>query len=126
MSSYAEIADVEAGFRDLSEDEEARCTQLLAEAAIMIDAIAKDAAEDVKKLVSCRMVRRAIGSAEGDITYPVGATQGSASAMGYTQSWTITGGSSGAQYLTKFEKQILGVGSKLGSYSPIEELTSDD
>ena len=52
---------------------------------------AADAA--IKKIVSCRMVIRALG--DGSVSgVPMGATQGSMSALGYSQSWTISGGGS--------------------------------
>lgn len=121
--SYAEPADVEAGFRVLSDEERARCSALLAEAAILIDACSPDAADDRKRLVSCRMVRRQLGAGADDISFPVGTTQGTASALGYSQSWTMSGGSVGELYLSKLEKKLLGVGSKLGAHSPLEELT---
>lgn len=56
--SYAELQDVEAGFRVLSDEERSRCTALLSEAALIIDTYNADADADRKRLVSCRMVRR--------------------------------------------------------------------
>ena len=50
------------------------------------------------------------------------ATQASASALGYQQSWTVSGGSVGELYLSKLEKKLLGVGSRLGAHSPLEDL----
>lgn len=127
MSAYAVVSDVEAGFRTFDADEKDKCAQLLQEAAVMIDACAVSASEEVKKLVSCRMVRRAIGAAgDGNISFPMGATQGSASALGYTQSWTIGSGSNGELYFSKNEKQMLGLGNRIGSYSPVEELVKHD
>lgn len=123
--SYAELQDVEAGFRVLSDEERGRCTALLSEAAIIIDAYNADADADRKRLVSCRMVRRQLGeddSGDGGVTFPMGATQGTATALGYSQSWTMSGGSSGELYLSKLEKKLLGVGSKLGAHSPLEDL----
>ena len=55
--------------------------------------------------------------------YPMGASQGSATALGYTQSWTMSGGSSGELYLSKLEKRLLGLGSRVGAHSPLEDLT---
>ena len=104
---YATLADVEAGFRTLEEDEQRRCLALLEEAATIIDTCSENAAPDRKQLV----------------LYPMGATQGSASAMGYTQSWTMSGGSSGELYLSKLEKRLLGLGSRVGAHSPLEDLT---
>ena len=53
---------------------------------------------------------------------PRGATQGPATALGYSQSWTMSGGSTGELYLSKLEKKLLGVGSRLGAHSPLEDL----
>ena len=121
---YAETEDVEAAFRELTGDERTRCTALLSEAALIIDAYNADADADRKRLVSCRMVRRQLGEDDsGDaVTFHMGATQGTATALGYSQSWTMSGGSSGELYLSKLEKKLLGVGSKLGAHSPLEDL----
>ena len=118
--TYAEVFDVEAGFRALSKDEKARCAALLSEAAIIIDAYNPDAGEDAKRLVSCRMVRRQLGESdsEGGVSFPMGSTQGTATALGYSMS----GGSSGELYLSKLEKKLLGVGSRVGARSPLEDL----
>ena len=119
--AYATIEDIENRMiRDLTTDEEAVCTNLLEDAAVIIDAYNADADTDAKKVVSCRMVIRSIGSTDSDI--PIGATQGSMSAMGYSQSWTVSNGSVGELYLTKLDKKLLGVGNRIGSYSPVEEL----
>ena len=111
MAAYATIADVQARMtRDMSTDEETVCSTLLDDAAVIIDAAAPNASTDAKKVVSCRM----------------GATQGSMSALGYSQSWTIgSGGSTGELYLGKSERQILGVGNSIGSYSPVQELVPE-
>lgn len=122
--AYATVQDVENGYRDLSQAEEAICSALLDEAAIIIDAYASGASADNKKLVSCRMVRRAMSS--DSQAYPLGATQGSVAAGGYSQSWTISGGAVGELYLSKLEKKLLGVGNAIGSYSPLEELVCND
>ena len=52
--------------------------------------------------------------------YPIGASQGSASALGYTQSWSMAGGAVGEIYLSKLDKKLLGVGSRIGAHSPLE------
>lgn len=118
--AYATVTEVEAGFRTLTSDERFVCEQLLEEAAVIIDAYNKDAGDSAKEVVSCRMVRRALG--DGMSSVPMGASQGSVSALGYSQSWTMTGGSSGELYLGKIEKKLLGVGDRIGSYSPVEGL----
>lgn len=119
--AYATIEDIENRLlRDLSEDEETVCTSLLDDAAAIIDAYNANATKEAKKVVSCRMVIRAIGS--GDVDVPVGATQGSMSALGYVQSWTMSNGSTGELYIGKLDRKLLGVGNKIGSYSPVQEL----
>ena len=107
--TYAEVFDVEAGFRALSKDEQTRCAALLSEAAIIIDAYNPDAGADVKQLVSCRMVRRQLGEDDstGGVSFPMG---------------SMSGGSSGELYLSKLEKKLLGVGSRVGARSPLEDL----
>lgn len=118
---YASVSDVEAGFRRLEEDESERCDALLEEAAVVIDAFNEKAAVERKRLVSCRMVRRQLGPADQSvIAFPTGASQGSASALGYTQSWTMSGGSVGELFLSKLEKQLLGAGNRIGTRSPLE------
>ena len=99
---------------------------LLAEAGIVIDAYSQDAPFERKQLVSCRMVRRQLDAGpggQGTAMYPMGATQASASALGYQQSWTVSGGSVGELYLSKLEKRLLGVGDKIGAHSPLEDMT---
>lgn len=118
--AYATYEDVEAGFRELDSDEQEIATSLLEEAAIIIDAYNSAAGGNAKKVVSCRMVRRAIGDSDTS-SFPLGATQGTMSAGGYSQSWTLSGGSTGELYISKQDKKILGVGNSIGSYSPVEE-----
>lgn len=118
---YATIDDVEHGFRTLDADEQEKCAYLLEEAAVIIDAYSKNASVEKKKTVSCRMIRRAIGSGD-QYDVPMGASQGSMSAMGYSQSWTMTNGSVGELYISKLEKTLLGAGNRIGSYSPVEDM----
>jgi len=57
---------------------------------------------------------------------PMGATQGSMSGLGYSQSWTIGGGgSTGELYISKADRLLLGVGNTIGSYSPVQELVPE-
>ena len=120
---YASVSDVETGFRALDEDESARCDALLEEAAVVIDAFSAEAEESRKKLVSCRMVRRQLGAdSQSAGMFPAGASQGTVTALGYSQSWTMSGGAVGELYLSKLEKQLLGVGNRIGAHSPVEEL----
>ena len=120
--NYATIEQIEAGFRSLSEDEKAVCEQLLIESAVIIDSYNVNAADDAKAVVSCRMIRRAIGSEGAAVNFPIGTTQGSVAALGYSASWTNSNGSSGELYLSKIEKKLLGVGNSIGSRSPIEDI----
>lgn len=119
IRSYATAEELEAGFRELNADEQRKAEALLEEAAIIIDAYNDEADLEAKRLVSCRMVRRSLG--DGQSSFPMGATQGSMSAGGYTQSWTVgAGGSSGELYLNKLEKKLLGLGARIGARSPLE------
>ena len=120
--AYASVEDVQARMnRELSESEQQLCATLLDDAAIIIDAYNAAASENIKQVVSCRMVIRQLGDGT-DIGVPIGATQGSMAGLGYSQSWTVTNGSTGEMYLSKLDKQLLGVGNKIGSYSPVQEL----
>lgn len=123
---YATVSDVEAGFRELSEAEAAACEALIQEAAIIIDHYNVYADDDAKRLVTCRMVRRQLGNGQEEASaFPMGSTQGSVSALGYSQSWTMGSGSAGELYLGKLEKKLLGVGNRIGSHSPLEGLCND-
>lgn len=97
------------------------CSTLLDDAAVIIDAYNANAIADAKKIVSCNMVIRKLGDGE-DSGIPIGATQGSMSGLGYSQSWSISSGSTGEMYLSKVDKKILGVSNQIGAYSPVEEL----
>ena len=121
--AYATVSDVQARMlRTLSTDEEALCGTFLDDVAVMIDGTNTSATADIKKVVSCRVVIRALGDGS-DIGVPMGATQGSMSGLGYSQSWTISsGGSVGVLYFDKTEKKMLGLSNLIGSYSPSQEL----
>ena len=120
--AYATVNDVQARMtRQMSEAEQGVCSNLLDDAAVIIDAYNSNADTGAKKLVSVRMVIRAIGDGT-DAGIPMGATQGSMSALGYSQSWTISAGAAGELYIGKLEKKLLGTGDKIGSYSPTQEL----
>ena len=124
--AYATVADVqERMINTMSEAQETVCAALLEDAAVLIDAYAPAADAEVKKVVSCRMVARAIGDGS-DSGIPAGASQGSMSALGYSQSWTMAGGSTGEVYMSKTERKMLGVGDRIGSYSPVEEMVCEE
>jgi len=122
MAAYATIEDVQGRMtRTLSESEITVATNFLEDAAVLIDVFNETATADAKKLVSCRMVIRAIGDGESNI--PVGASQGSMAALGYSQSWTMGSNASvGQLYLDRTDKSILGGGSKIGTHSPLEDM----
>ncbi len=123
--AYATVSDVQARMtREMTQSEQDVCSNLLDDAAVIIDAYNSEADTNAKKLVSVRMVIRAIGDGT-DAGIPMGATQGSMSALGYSQSWTIGAGSAGELYLGKLEKKLLGCGDAIGSYSPTEELVRE-
>lgn len=121
--AYATIEDVlSRTTHTFTEDEQRVITALLGDAGLMIDAYNANASADAKCTVSCNMVLRVVGQED---SYPIGATQGSMGAGGYSQSWTMgSGGASGQLYLSKADKMLLNGGGadKIGSYSPVQEL----
>lgn len=121
--AYATLSDVQDRItRAISDEEAGVVNALLDDAAILIDASNTTANDAAKMVVSCRMVIRALG--DGNDNLPVGATQGSMSGLGYSQSWTIgNSGSIGELYLTKTDRRLLKLGDMIGSHSPTEDLT---
>lgn len=118
MAAYASVEDVKSRMsRCLSAEEAAVCEVLLEDAAAIIDGPAANAPPSAKKIASARMVIRALGDGN-DMGVPIGATQGSQAALGYSQSWTMSGGL-GELYLTKTEKQLLGIGDCIGAANPL-------
>ena len=124
-TAYATAEDVALRLgRALTVAETARVTVLLQDAAVLIDTVAPKATDEVKQIVSCRMVLRTVDTGEG---VPIGATQGTQSALGYSQSWTVgTGGATGELYLSRADRRLLGLGNAIGSYSPVEELAGPE
>ena len=118
--AYATYTDVEARLgRTLSADEQTTVTTQLSDAADIIDSYNANASAEAKKIVSCRMIIRWLDTG---LDIPIGATQGSQSGLGYSQSWTVGGGGSNGQlYVDKTDKKLLGVGNKIGSHSPLED-----
>lgn len=120
--AYATVQDVQARMSvTMTETQQNICSNLLDDAAIIIDDFNINASTENKKIVSIRMVQRAL-NVDSDI--PLGATQGSMSALGYSQSWTMGANSSvGELYLNKLEKQMLGKGNQIGCTSVLEYMT---
>jgi len=124
--AYATVEDVQARMsRTMSASEQAVCSNLLNDAAVIIDTYNVNATADSKKVVSCRMVMRAIGDGDGG-GIPMGATQGSQSGLGYSESWTIGSGSAGELYIGKQEKKLLGSDNNIGASNPLEVLTGGE
>lgn len=123
--AYATISDIEGRItRTLSLTEKTVATNLLDDVAVLIDAYNVNASADAKKIVSCNAVIRAIGNGDTDI--PIGATQGTQSALGYSQSWTIgSGGSTSELYLSRTDKKLIGASNSIGSYSPVQGLINE-
>ena len=120
--AYATIEDIQGRItRTLTPSEITVCNNLLNDVAILIDSCNANASADAKKVVSCNSVIRAIGNGDSDI--PIGATQGTPSALGYSQSWTIgSGGSISELYLSRTDKKFLGASNSIGSYSPVQDI----
>ena len=120
--AYATVADVQARMSTTMDTTQQNiCSNLLDDSAVIIDGFNANASADVKKIVSIRMVQRALNV---DTDIPLGATQGRMSALGYSQSWTMGSNSSvGELYLNKLEKQMLGCGNSIGFRSPLEYMT---
>ena len=118
--AYATVEDVMVRMtKDLSKKERNICEALLEDVALLIDNMNEEATADAKKAVSCRVVSR-IMSSGADNNIPIGASQG------YAQSWSMgNSGAVGELYLTKAEKQMLGVGNRIGSHSPVEDLCKE-
>lgn len=121
MTTYATYEDVQKRLgKTFTTSETEICGILLERAALEIDAYNVNASADVKKSVSVESVARAM-SESSDI--PMGASQGSMSALGYSQSWTLSsGGTVGSVYLSKSDKKLLGVGNQIGASNPLSVL----
>lgn len=116
---YATVEDIQKRCRRELAEEWDFCESMIGDAAVIIDAYNKKASEEAKKLVTCNMVIRAIG--DGDTSQiPIGANQGTISALGYSQTWSMSNGSARELYLSKTDKKILGSGTKIGFASSIE------
>jgi hypothetical protein len=108
---YATWEDVQAGWRPLTADEQARATDLLEEAAVEINAIAPLADPptvgelEARQVVSKRMVRRAMSVAVDALG--VGSIQQGAGPYQETRNFTNPAGD---LYLTKADRRLLGVG----------------
>lgn len=116
--AYATVSDVQARMtHTMTTDEQTVCSNLLDDSAVIIDAYNEESTVEAKKLVSIRMVLRSMNV---DESIPMGATQGSMTALGYSQSWTMgTNASTGELYLNRTEKKLLGCGNSIGASNPL-------
>lgn len=121
--AYATITDVQARLPEGQSVDAQLCNSLLNDIAVLIDAYNEDAETSAKKIVSCRAVIRAVKSNMDAM--PIGATQGTYSALGYSQTFTISNGSVGQLYLDKTDKKYLGYGSRIGASNPLGALSND-
>lgn len=125
--AYATLMDLQARMtRQMANDEQLRAAVLLDDIGVLIDSVNAAASAAAKKTVSCSVAIRVLGSGETESAFPLGSAQGTVSALGYSQSWTMpSGGASGEMYLTKTEKRLLGVGNSIGAWSPVQGLVPD-
>lgn len=118
--AYADVSDIEARWRTLTDEETARAATLLEDASTMLSSLVTVDDGDQQQaaalcMVSCNMVIRVM-SAGTAATF--GATGGSMTGGPYSQSWTYEA-PTGDMYLTKSEKALLGVSSMIvGSIPP--------
>lgn len=124
--AYAQVTDVQERMtREMSSSERSVCSTLLEDVAVLIDSYNEKANAKAKKLVSCRAVMRMLGDGSEN-SIPTGASEGSMSALGYSQSWKIGSGSAGEIYLSKLERNLLDGGDRVGiSASPVEFLVPE-
>lgn len=109
--AFATVEDLELRWHKLTDDEKARAEVLLGDAATMLSRAVCICAEDQEQAdalrqVSCNMVQRVM-SVTDDI---YGVSKGTMTADIYSQSWTYDN-PSGVMYITKSEKDMLGVSS---------------
>lgn len=126
--AFADVSDIEARWRILTDAEQERASTLIDDASAMLSAqVDIDAAnaEQMRllKTVCCSMVIRAMSATESE---SYGADTMSITAGPYTQSWRYVN-PSGDMYLTKYEKRLLGITSSyIGSIRPMMAGEHDD
>ena len=107
--AYADVSELEARWRTLTDDEQLRAEALLDDASAMLDVYVTVDETDEKqmqllKIVVCSMVERAM-STGGDM---YGVTQQSMTAGPYSQTYSYAN-PTGDLYITKSEKRLLGI-----------------
>lgn len=106
--AYATVDDLEAGWRELTAKEKARAEVLLERASALIDSLTDTTNIDkvVLTTVCCSVVQRVMQVDDYD---GIGLSRENITAGSYIQSYTYAN-PSGDMYLTKTEKQLLGLG----------------
>lgn len=115
MAAYATVEDVEARWRTLTSDEEARAETLLDDAAVILNGLVTVDTSDESQaaallMVSCNMVIRAM-VASGSAAYGVDQLSATMGPFGQTAHFANPNGD---MYLTKAEKKLLGIGGGVG------------
>ena len=109
--AYASIDDLEAAWREIAEHEVPRVEQMLEDAAVWLDGqlaasgpVGEGANDDVLRLVSCNLVRRAMGELDP--------TRSDAQWQTLTEpdsQWSVPAVVRSDFYLTQWERRLLGV-----------------
>jgi hypothetical protein len=120
--AYADVSDLEARWRTLTDDEQARAAVLLDDASAMLAALVTVDDTDEQqaallKIVTCNMVQRAMSVASDDGVDLYGVTQQSMTAVGFTRQLSYAN-PTGDLYITKAEKKMLRIGGKIGVARP--------
>lgn len=113
MERFAQVEDLQARFRELSESEKLKAGTLLDDASSMLQTEFQRAGKQIDpddelqkvnlKVVACSMVKRVLANGiDGDVT------QKSVTAGSYTEQVTFAS-STGEMYITKQERRILGI-----------------
>lgn len=126
--AFAGVSDIEARWRDLSTDEEARAAVLLDDASAMLSSLVSVDESDgeqagLLKTVCCNMVIRAMSASGFDA---FGVSQSTITAGPYSQTFAYSN-PSGDMFLTKMEKKLLGISvGYIGSIRPMMAGEHDD
>lgn len=121
---FATVAQLEARWRSLTTDEEARAIALLSDASTYLALLlgksgidyadASDTLAAAIQMVTCNIVKRMMDVPDGPAM-----TQYSQGAIGYSESMSFAN-PSGDMYITKAERKMLGLrGSAIGSIRPL-------
>lgn len=124
---YADVIDLEARWRTLSDPERARAQVLLDDAAVRLDAAcpASDPPTtqelSARLIVSCEMVKRAMATPGGIDGLGVTSLQSGAGPFQETQQFSNP---TGDLYLTKGDRKLLGCGAQVAFTVPMVDRES--